>query len=460
MRSRALCNGFLFLLLAFPLPSLSQKIEYPPEEFVARRRALCASLENEGAVLMFGKTVVPPGVRFRQDNDFYYFTGNEDLNAAFFLDADICEATLFLPAQTEREASRDGWNMLYQEDAAAANGYAGIYPLTYLQEFLSRRRTGRPQTLYVRLSERTEVDQSRSDVAIFTARRMANPFGSFPSEDAWRVKTLQERFPYYRLEDITPHIDTLRTIKSAREIEALRKNGWVSAEGHIRAIEVTRVGGWEYEIEAEATHVMLQHGAEGAGYPAIVGSGPNGNVWHYQANDRQLRDGDLVVMDYGADMGYLTMDITRTWPASGEFTELQERAYLCVLEAEKAIIEAMKPGVTRQETWEIAAGVLERWGFPNQFPGGAGHFVGMSVHDVGDSRAPLEPGMVIAVEPIIDLPEQDLHIRIEDTVLVTESGPVVLSAHVPKEIDEIRSMVGRRAQGGLPEAGAPPVIPE
>ena len=422
----------------------AQRVEYPVEEFAQRRQSLCASVGEEGLILLFGKTVVPAGVRFRQDNDFYYFTGNENLNAALALDPRTCAATLFLPAQTEREASRDGWNLLYQEGAARAHGFAAIQPLTYLQEFLSRTRTGGPQPLYVRLSESTEVDQSRGDMAIFTARRMANPFGAFPSEDGWRAQTLRERFPYYQLRDVAPHVDALRMIKSSREVEALKRNGWVSAEAHVRAMEVTRVGGWEYEIEAEATHAMLQHGAEGAGYPAIVGSGPNGNVWHYQANSRQLQDGDLVVMDYGASMGYLTMDITRTWPASGEFTELQERAYRCVLEAEKAIIAAMRPGVTRQETEAIAEAIFLRWGFPGQYPGGAGHFVGMSVHDVGDYAMPLQAGMVIAVEPIIDIPEENLHVRIEDTVLVTEDGPVILTAHVPKEVEEVLALVGRR----------------
>jgi Xaa-Pro aminopeptidase len=336
--------------------------------------------------------------------------------------------------------------MLYDESAARAHGFAAVHPLWHLQEFLSRTRTGGPQTLFVRLSESTEVDQSRSDMAIFTARRMANPWGSYPSEDAWRVEMLRTRFPYYDLRDITPHIDPLRMIKSPREIEALRRNGWLSAEAHRRAMEVTKVGAWEYEIEAEATHVMLHYGAEGAGYPAIVGSGPNVNAWHYQDSSRQLQDGDLIVMDYGASMGYLTMDITRTWPASGRFDDLQERAYRCVLEAEKAIIEAMRPGVTRQETRAIAEEIFERWGFSDQFPGGAGHFVGMSVHDVGDYGAPLQAGMVIAVEPIIDIPEENLHIRIEDTVLVTEDGPLILSAHVPKEIDEVLALVGARAR--------------
>jgi Xaa-Pro aminopeptidase len=445
MNARIVRAALLVLVFSTPGgPALAQRVEYPAEEFGRRRLALCASVGGDGMILLFGKTVVPAGIRFRQDNDFFYFTGNENLNAILALEAGSCAATLFLPAQTEREASRDGWNLLYQEGAAREGGFAAIHPLSYLQEFLSRTRTGGPQTLHVRLSESTEVDQSRGDMAIFTARRMANPFGAFPSEDAWRVQALRERFPYYELRDVTPHIDALRMIKSPREIEALTRNGWVSAEAHVRAMEVTRPGGWEYEIEAEATHVMLQHGAEGAGYPAIVGSGPNGNVWHYQANSRQLRDGELIVMDYGASMGYLTIDITRTWPVSGHFSELQERAYRCVLEAEKAIIAAMKPGVTRRETQAIAEEVFQRWGFPGQYPGGAGHFVGMSVHDVGDASLPLQAGMVIAVEPIIDIPEQDLHVRIEDTVLVTEEGPVVLTSHVPKEVEEVLALVGRR----------------
>jgi len=435
---------FLFSLPALLLtsaPTSAQRIEYPAAEFAARRQALCSSLGNQAAVLLFGETEVPAGVRFRQDNDFFYLTGNENLNAALFLDAASCSAVLFLPAQTEREASRDGWNALYQDGAAEAGGFAAIHPLTFLPEYLARQRTVGPQELFVRLSEKTEVDQSRGDKAIFTARRMATPFGGHPTEDGWRTELLRDRFPYYALRDVTPHIDALRMIKSPREVEALRRNGRVSAEAHIQAMAVTQVGAWEYEIEAAATHVMLRAGAEGAGYPAIVGSGPNSNIWHYQANSRQLQDGDIVVMDYGASMGYLTMDITRTWPASGRFTELQERAYRCVLEAEKAIIAAMKPGVTREETVAIAEEIFQRWGFPGQYPGGAGHFVGMSVHDVGDYNAPLRAGMVIAVEPIIDIPEENLHVRIEDTVLVTEEGHVVLSSHVPKELDEVLALV-------------------
>jgi Xaa-Pro aminopeptidase len=190
---------------------------------------------------------------------------------------------------------------------------------------------------------------------------------------------------------------------------------------------------------------MIGNGADHAAYAAIVGSGPNVTVWHYNDNGRRLESGDLVVMDYGASFGYQTMDITRTWPVSGTFSELQEKAYRAVLEAQKAVIAAMKPGVARERTHEIAREIVERWGFDPRHAHGAGHFVGMGVHDVGDYDLPLQAGMVIAVEPIIEIPEENLHIRIEDTVLITEDGAEVLSAGVPKEVDEMLKLVGRRA---------------
>jgi Xaa-Pro aminopeptidase len=301
--------------------------------------------------------------------------------------------------------------------------------------------------LWLRLAERDHVDGGRRDTALALSRRQNSPYGGQPSEDAWRVALLRERYPYYEIKDLTAQLDGLRVIKSAREIEVLRRNGRLSAEGVRRAIEATRAGRYEYELEAEATYVFVKGGAEGNAYPAIVGSGPNVNVWHYDRNDRQLKDGELVVMDYGASLGYLTMDITRTWPVSGRFDELQARAYKAALEAQKAIIAAMKPGATRAQTREIGRAVFDKWGFKEQGAPSAGHYVGLAVHDVGEGEAPFAPGMVIAVEPIVEIKDKQLHVRIEDTVLITESGPEVLSVGVPKELDELLALVGK----GLPK---------
>jgi Xaa-Pro aminopeptidase len=282
------------------------------------------------------------------------------------------------------------------------------------------------------------------DAAIGVARRLANPFAQHPTEDALRASALRDQFPYYEMKDVTPHLDRLRLIKTPREIEILTYNGRISAEAIRRAIESSGPGKFEYELEAEATYWLFKHGFQAVAFPAIVGSGPNGNQWHYEDNGRQTRAGDLVVMDYAGSLDYMTMDITRTWPVSGQFSEVQRKAYECALEAQKAIIAAIRPGVARDYVRKIAEDIYETRGFGAQKSTAyVGHYVGLSVHDVGDWSLPFEAGMVMAIEPIVDIPEQQLHIRIEDTILVTENGAVVLSAAVPKEADEVAALVKR-----------------
>jgi Xaa-Pro aminopeptidase len=403
---KAFLAATLILFSFVPLPA--ERTGYPPEEFTARRKALASAL-GQGTVVLFGKTMPAVSVRFRQDNDFYYFTGNEDLNAVFVMDAATAASWLFLPAQSAGEIRSDGKNWLTSGEAQA-RGFEGILPLTELNEFLARRRAmaSGPPTLWTRLSD---------------------------------ADTLRTRYPFYDMKDVTPAVDALRVIKTPREIEILKRNGRISAEAIRKAIEITRPGRYEYELEAEATYHLLKNGVQGNGYPAIVGTGANVNVWHYQNSGRQMQAGDLVVMDYGGSLDYQVVDITRTWPVSGQFDELQLKAYRCALETQKAIIAAMKPGATRLQTRDIAKAIYEKYGFANQPPTGAGHFVGMSVHDVGNPREPFRPGMVIAVEPIIEIPEKQLHIRIEDTVLVTDNEPLILSASVPKEVDEVLALI-------------------
>ena len=444
-RARLLAWLPLLLLTTGPSPAAAERLGYPPGEFVARRKALAARL-GAGLVLLTGKTLPNTATRFHQDNDFYYLTGNEDLNAVLVMDAATAEAHLFLPRQGDREIRSDGANWLTEGAAAAARmGFASIQPLDMAPEFLARRRGGGgTQPLWVRLSEPDEVDDARGDRALYYARRLQNPFGALASEHALQVDALRRTFPYYELKDVVPALNRLRTIKTAREIEILTVNGRIAAEAVVKAIQATRPGRFEYELEAEATFHHVRHGVQIAGYPAIVGAGANGLIWHYQDNGKRLEAGETIVMDYGGALDYQVIDITRTWPVSGVFDDLQRRAYACVLEAQKAIIAAMRPGATRAQTRDIAQAVFKRHGFDPQFAGGAGHFVGMSVHDVGDSSLPFEPGMVIAVEPILQIPERQMHVRIEDTVLVTDGDPVVLTASAPKEIDDLLALMQER----------------
>jgi Xaa-Pro aminopeptidase len=296
--------------------------------------------------------------------------------------------------------------------------------------------------LWTRLSERDFVNHGRADVAIHTRRRMTNPFAQHPTEDALRVAALREAFPSSTIQDVTPHLDRLRLIKTPREIEILRANGRVSAEAIRRAIAATAPGRFEYELEAEATHWLLKHGLQGAAYPAIVASGPMGNRWHYEDSGRRMSAGELVVMDYAGSLDYLTVDITRTWPVSGRFTDAQRRAYQTTLEAQKAIIAAIRPGVTRDVVRKLAEDVFRKNGFDPRYAY-VGHYVGLSVHDVGDWSLPFEAGMAMAIEPILDIPEQQLHIRVEDTILVTATGAENLTASVPKDVDELLAVMKR-----------------
>jgi Xaa-Pro aminopeptidase len=430
-----------FALIVWQAGPHGERMGYAAEEFSARRARLAATLAR-GTLVMFGATTPTPGLRFRQDHDFYYLTGNESLNASLVMDAGTGAAHLFLPKLSESEIRYEGSNWLEERNAAKKYGFTSIQPVAALHEFLARRRSVSGQIpLWLRLSERDEVNHGRLDIALNTARRLATPFSQQPSEDAARAAAIRAQYPYFDLQDVTPHLDEQRLVKTAREIEILRRNGRISAEAMERAIRATAPDRFEYELEAEATHWFVRNGLQAAAYPAIVGSGPMGNQWHYESNGRQMKAGELVVMDYGGSLDYLTMDITRTWPVSGRYTDAQLKAYRTALDAEKAIIAAIRPGVTRDVVRKLAEDIYRKNGFDPRYAY-VGHYVGLSVHDVGDWTLPFRAGMVMAIEPIVDLPDQQLHVRVEDTILVTANGAEVLTAGVAKEADEVARLVG------------------
>ena len=438
-RRRALAV-FAVLVAVWTSVPFAERMGYPPEEFGARRQRLATALQR-GTLVLFGATSASPGLRFRQDHDFFYLTGNESPNAVLVMDGATGESHLFLPKLTAGEVRYEGANWLEEQNAARTRGFASIQPLQSLEEFLSRRRdTNSTKTVWARLAEPDTINNGRDDTGLATLRRRVNPLARYPTEDALRVAALRERFPQHEVVDVTPSLDRLRLLKTSREIEILRYNGRISAEAMRRAIQATAAGRFEYELEAEATHWMFKHGLQAAAYPAIVGSGPMGNQWHYEDNGRQMKAGELVVMDYGGSLDYLTIDITRTWPVSGRFTDTQLRAYQTALEAQKAIIAAIRPGVTRDAVRKIAEDVFRTRGFDPRYAY-LGHYVGLSVHDVGDWSLPFEAGMVMAIEPIVDIPDQQMHVRVEDTILVTPTGAEVLSTGLPKEVDELLALI-------------------
>jgi Xaa-Pro aminopeptidase len=247
------------------------------------------------------------------------------------------------------------------------------------------------------------------------------------------------------MKDIVPLIDAMRMIKSPEEIAIIRRNGKISAEAVKQAMLATKPGVYEYEIEAAAMYVILKNGARGPAYAPIVGSGPNSCILHYQKSERRAKAGDLLLMDFGGELDYLCMDITRTWPVSGKFTPEQREIYQTVLEVQKACIEVYRPGITEKEVRQHVAQVLKKKNIdPRGLKGGMHHYVGLSTHDVGKYGIPLEEGMVFTIEPGLYYTDKELGVRIEDTILITKDGCEVLSKDVPKEIDEIEALLSKR----------------
>jgi Xaa-Pro aminopeptidase len=444
-RTTALPTVVLLAGLALPQLLTAQRTGYTPEEFVRRRAALMAEVKD-GAIILFGDPSLPAGTHFRQDNDFFYLTGNEDLGGVLVMLPASRSAVLFLPKRSAREIQYDGPGLLEDPDGRAKAGFNDVLAVGDLDEYLARSVARAGGVFHVRLSPRDTLDDARSETALWDGRRSRSHYNAQLSIDQYRIARLRERYPQVELRDVAPSIDALRAIKTPEEIEVMRRNGALSAEAVRQAMLAGRPGVFEYEIEAAAMAVVLKGGAKGAAYAPIVGSGPNSCIFHYERNDRRVGEGEVVLMDFGADLDHLAMDITRTWPASGKFSAEQREVYRIVLEVQKACIEAYKPGATPKDVRDHVAAVMKAKGIDTRgLQGGFGHGVGLAVHDVPLGGV-LKEGMVFAIEPALYYPEKGLGIRVEDTVLITKTGCEVLTKGVPKEIDEIEKLLAGRAQ--------------
>ncbi len=446
--SRLLLSGVM-LLCCLPLAAQYTDVAAfkelgGAEEFGRRRQALCNELRT-GFVLFIANVGEPLAGRYHEDNDFYYFTGVADPGAVFLMDVEDKKATLFEPEQNPRSRRYLEPNLLSRpKEERDLFGFQAVMPLPMLYYVLNSLLAGKGEAdVWMRLGYADNAG-ARSETGAQAAAEYQHPFGPRLTDDRERIKELRDRWPAARLRDLTPAVDKMRNIKTAAEIEVLRRNGRLSAEGIRRAIAHARPGMFEYQVAAVATEVFSDEGAQDIAYNAIVGSGPNSNVWHYSTNRRKMQAGEVVVFDYAAELDKMGMDITRTFAVGGKFTPEQAKWYEADLEAQKSMIAALKPGTTYEQVGDIGKKIYEKHGVGDQWRGftAMGHFVGLAVHDVLEPVGPVKVGQVVTVEPMIEFPDKHLHIRIEDTILVTENGPEVLTSGVPKEMAEIERLVG------------------
>src|SRR6185503_1340723 len=293
------------------------------------------------------------------------------------------------------------------------------------------------------------VQNGREELDFFESIELAQSITGGVPESKRAITVVQQMVPHLALNALDPLLDEMRWIKTPYEIELMKKSAEIGAEGVKEAMKGTRPGMYEYELEAAARYVYTKRGARGDAFSPIVASGPNTLTLHYSANNRQMMDGEVVYMDYGAAYEYYNSDITRTWPVSGRFTPEQEKMYRCILEARDAIIAAMKPGVTIPQLQDVAEGVYKKHGFDKEFQAVGryiGHTIGISTHDVDprDRNRPLVAGVVFNVEPLIETPGK-IHMRLEDTVLVTPTGSLNMTAGVPAGLEEIYALLRQKA---------------
>ena len=247
------------------------------------------------------------------------------------------------------------------------------------------------------------------------------------------TKLVRDALPQANLKDVTPTLDAMRQVKSAGELELLQKAIDASIDAHLDAMKHMRPGLFEYQVAARMKEIHEMGGCAREAYAPIVGTGFNSTVLHYSGLNDQIKDGDVVVIDVGGEYGGYAADITRTLPANGKFTPRQREIYDIVLGAQNAALAAVKPGAKMYggagSLQQIVTDYFERTGTTRKaarssryYIHGVSHHLGLDVHDPGDRERPLEPGMVITVEPGIYIPEENLGVRIEDDVLVTKDG--------------------------------------
>ena len=452
MRFRLVMARFVVVavVVACALPLLAQYTDSAavnelggPQEFARRRSELGKQLKT-GYLILFARKTLPEAVHYREDNDFFYYTGLSDPGAVMVMDCAKGSVIIFEPQQAPRTKQVYGANLLsLAEDERKKLGFENVLPLDVLDRGLAYglMRSESPE-LWARLTFADKADGARPETGGDYAEEYTHPYGDPLPGDRVAIKKLPERYPAAHLKDVTPFIDAMRNIKTPQEIAVLRKNGALSAEGIKQGIAHAKAGMYEYQIEAQADFVFRNGGASGWAYPAIVGTGENINTWHYFSDRRQIQAGELVVFDFAADLDHMAMDITRTFNVGGKFTEEQAKWYAVDLECQKAVIAMLRPGNTYEQAADAGKAVFAKAGIEKQWMGFPGHFVGLATHDVLMARGPIKAGQVVTVEPIVEFPEKKMHFRVEDTILVTDAGPENLSSGVVKEMADVEKLVG------------------
>ncbi len=440
---------------------------FPPEEFAERRERIYDTI-GEGAIAIIQGAPSPMGfIAFRQSNEFFYVTGVSSPHAYVILDGSAREATIYLPNRRERREYGEG-KVLSAEDADLVRQLAGIERVRSTDDLRQDLRSRAGTSVVYAPFDPAEVRA--------TTRNMANrTYGDFeedPMDDriprhARFLEILRSELNVSELQDLNPILDEMRMIKSERELDVLRTSARLHGLGILEAMRSTEPGITEYQLEAIMRYIYWQHGATGSAYYALAHIGPNAFMNHYHAGVRAALDGDMILLDYGGDYHQYVSDMTRMWPANGRFNDVQRELYGFYNAFYEAILYRIRPFVTAQqiklEALEEIDEILAGWEFSRpeyeeaarefveSYRAGAqnpdtrmGHSVGMAAHDPAPFEGELLPGMVFVIEPQFRVPGENIYIRLEDQIILTEDGPEIVTDFVPRDIESIEAIVQQR----------------
>jgi Xaa-Pro aminopeptidase len=456
----------LVALLIASRPAVAQyyQSDFPPEEFRARWQTVFDKIGNNAVAVLQGMPKVDGFIFPRQYNSFYYLSGIETPGAYLLLDGRTKKVTLYLPPRNAALEQAEG-RVLSASDGDLVKRLTGVDDVQPLEAMAANWPvipvTSGPRNVsiaYVEFSPAEGAEQSRGELVSAETARATDYWDGGVSRQRRFVELLRVRNPRMEVRDLNPILDELRSIKSPREIALIRRASEIAGLGLMEAIRSTEPGVTEFQLDAAARYVFLVNGARMEAYRSITAAGTeNINNMHYYRNTGDLRSGDLVLMDYAPDYRYYVSDIGRVWPVNGTYAPWQRELLQFVLEYRNAIMMRIRPGVTTEQIMQEARQAMEpvfaRTKFSKEIyekaarrlvGNGGGvfsHTVGMAVHDVGNYRGPLKPGQVFSIDPQLRVPEENLYLRYEDTVVVTGTGVENFTSFLPTELAEIEKLV-------------------
>jgi len=397
-------------------------------EYQARRKKILTALKGSVGLVMAGDGAPPLRGEWFPNMDFKYLTGiSGEPGAMIMFDPQNPDASrriklLLKPVNPEMDAW-DGYRDLVTEELRDRTGFDAIFRTNYLPRLLSEA-----------------VERSKSMSCLHPLSNYTQPV----SPDYAIFQKLSARIPGCVIHDRSDLITTLRLVKSPAELKHMRAAVKATATGINRVLAATKPGVNERQLHNILMGGFTDMDAKAAAFNPIIGAGIRSTILHYKENDQTAHDGDLMVIDCGAEIHGYASDITRTIPVNGKFTKRQKMVYEVVLKAQKAAIAAVRPGATLLKVDRAARNVIKAAGFGDHFIHSIGHHLGLETHDPGAHGVKLKPGMVVTIEPGIYIPGEELGIRLEDDVLVTKEGRTNLSSMIPKTVSEIEAAMKKR----------------